>query len=377
MNFWIYAIALLAVVAILISWPLFTGPAKDKITGLFIVLMLPLAGILLYQSVGTPAAIDLPAATPQRTAQAQQPHSAQGGQMEELVASLQQRMQENPDDPEGWLILGRSLKSMQRFPEALEALGNANRLIPNNPMIMIELAEASLFVSGQADISPEGRQLIESALQIDPANQKGLWLLGMVSAQDGDDAKAIGLWQQLLDQLDPASGAAQSVSEQISMAQARMGQPVSEAMTAAATEVEASAAEPEAAVETAPETGAAPTAVADSGIPVTVSISDELGAAMPGNATLFVFVHPAGARGMPLAVKRLAPQGFPMALNFSDADLLNPGMSLQDFEKLDISARVSMRGGVVPTSGDYQANMVTVDTSAVTKIALHLDQRVP
>ncbi|MBT8070923.1 MAG: hypothetical protein KJO80_10870 [Gammaproteobacteria bacterium] len=379
MNFWIFAIALLAVSAILISWPMFTGPAKDKITGLFIVLMLPLAGILLYQGVGTPAAINMPAAAPQSTAQAQQPHSAQGGQMEELVAALQQRMQENPDDPEGWLILGRSLKNMQRFPEAMEALSNANRLIPNNPMIMIDLAETSLFASGQPDISPEARQLIESALQIDPANQKGLWLLGMVSAQDGNDVKAIDLWQKLLEQLDPASGAAQSVTEQISMAQTRMGQAVTapapaEAMAAASGTADAAAA---ATAKAVPATNTATTTVAESGIPVTVSISGELGAALPGNATLFVFIHPSGARGMPLAVKRLAPQGFPMALNFSDADMLNPGMSLQDFEKLDISARVSMRGGVVPAPGDYQANLVTVDTSAITTIALHLDQRVP
>ena len=376
MNFWIFAVALLAVSAILISWPLFTGPAKDKLTGLFIVLMLPLTGMLLYQTIGTPAAINLPAATPQQTAQAQQPHSAQGGQMEELVASLQQRMQENPDDPEGWLILGRSLKSMQRFPEALEALANANRLIPNNPMIMVELAETSLFASGQPDISPEARQLLESALEIDPAHQKGLWLMGMVSAQDGDDAKAISLWEKLLQQLDPASGAAQSVTEQITMAQTRLGQTPAAAMATTAVAEQSQAAEP-AAVVTEPEVDAAPTTVAESGIPVTVSISDELGAAIPANATLFVFIPPAGARGMPLAVIRLAPRGFPMALNFCDAALLNPGMALLACEKRDRRARVSMRGGVVPAAGDYQANLVTVDTSAVTKIALHLDQRVP
>ncbi len=60
MNFWIFAIALLVVPAVIVSWPLFTGPARDKITGLFIFLMIPLAGVLMYQSIGTPEAIDLP-----------------------------------------------------------------------------------------------------------------------------------------------------------------------------------------------------------------------------------------------------------------------------------------------------------------------------
>jgi cytochrome c-type biogenesis protein CcmH len=374
MNFWIFAIALLIVSAATISWPLFTGSAKDRITGLFVLLMVPLFGLMLYQGIGTPEAINMPVASPQQAAQ-QPPHSSGGqGQMDELITSLQQRMAENPDDPEGWLILGRSLKSMQRHQEALSALSNAYRLLPDNPLVMIELAEAKLFASGQAEIGPEARQLIDAALAIDPQMQKALWLRGMVAAQDGDEAQAIELWQRLLGLLDPASAGAQSVKQQIEMAQARLGEAATGPV--AATPVASEPAETKAAVE---ETTAAvaPATVMDGGIPVTVTIADDLHATMPGNAILFVFIHPAGTKGMPLAVKRLAAGGFPLSLNFSDADLLRPEMSLKDFEKLDISARVSMAGGVVTAPGDYQANVVTLDTKAVTAIALHLDQRVP
>jgi cytochrome c-type biogenesis protein CcmH len=102
-----------------------------------------------------------------------------------------------------------------------------------------------------------------------------------------------------------------------------------------------------------------------------------LATAIPGNAVLFVFIHPAGTKGMPLAVKRLAAQGFPISLTFSDADLLRPETSLAGFDQLDISARISMSGIANSASGDYQANLVTIDTNAVNAIALHLDQRVP
>ncbi len=124
-------------------------------------------------------------------------------------------------------------------------------------------------------------------------------------------------------------------------------------------------------------TEVAEVAVAEFSIPVTITIADDLAGAIPGNAALFVFMHPAGTAGMPLAVKRVAPRGFPLSLRFSDADLLRPGMSLQDFEQLDISARISMSGTASAAPGDYQANLVTVDTKAATEIALHLDQRVP
>jgi cytochrome c-type biogenesis protein CcmH len=385
MNFWILAITLLVVPAAIVSWPLLAGSAKDKITALFIVLMIPLAGILMYQTVGTPEAINLQAVTPQQAAQ-QQPqgdaHSSQQGQMDELVTSLQQRMAENPDDPEGWLILGRSLKTMQRYSEAETALANANRLSPDNPMIMVELAEASLFASGKPQISPEARQLIEAALAIDPEMQKGLWLMGMAYAQDGDDATAITYWKNLLGQLDPASGAASSVTQQIGMAQGRIGQTgemptVTEPAVTEPTVTEPTVSEPVVAKTEVVEPVKVEPAVVGFGISATITIADELAGKVPGNATLFVFIHPAGAVGMPLAAKRFAASGFPMSLHFTDADLLRPGGSLQDFEKLDISARISMSGIANRAPGDYQATLVTVDTKDIKPIALHLDQRVP
>ena len=374
MNFWIFAIALLVVAAAIVSWPLFIGSAKDKITGLFVLLMVPLAGILMYQNIGTPEAINLSPVKPAQQSPAQQTaHSDEQGQMDDLVASLQQRMAENPDDPEGWLILGRSLKTMQRYAEAKEALSNANRLVPDDPSIMVELAETMLFTTGKPEISGEARQLIESALAIDPNQQKGLWIMGMASAQEGEDTQAIAYWTRLQEQLDPATGPYQAVTQQIEAAQTRMGIPVSaSAETAVA---ESSVAAPAAPAMAKPVVTEA--AAGGFGIPATITIGDGLSGPYPANATLFIFIHPAGAAGMPLAVKRLAPQGFPMSLTFTDADLLQPGGSLQAFELLDISARISMNGVANIASGDIQANRVTVNTKNISAIDLHLGQRVP
>jgi len=377
MNFWIIAIALLALSAAVMVWPLFTGPAKERITGILIVLIISLTGLFMYQGIGTPEALNVPTATAQQPAQSQDPHASQQMQMDDMVAQLQQRMVDNPDDPEGWLILGRSLKSMNRYDEAVNALTNANRLSPGVPLIMVELAETILFASGEPQLGSEAWEMLESAIAIDPQQQKALWLLGMANAQKGNEIKAIEIWQSLLGQLDPDSGAAGTVREQIEMAQTRLGQSgpmvaTTESAPAEATPVEA------APVEAAPaEVAPAEAAPAEFGIPVNVSVADDLAGTVPGNAILFVFIHPAGGAGMPLAVKRLPASGLPMSLNFSDADLLRPEMSLQNFEQLDISARISVTGTVTVSPGDYQAERVTVDTKAVTEIALNLNQRVP
>ena len=289
--------------------------------------------------------------------------------MEEVVAGLQQRLAENGDDPEGWLILGRTLKTMQRYAEAETALGNAYRLLPDNPMVMVELAETRLFASGQRQISAADRQLLETAIAIDPQQQKGLWLLGIAATQQGDDVKAVEVWQKLLVQLDPASDAAQTVTQQIETAQARLGQPV------AAVSEKTSPGQPVATVSE--DTGPVQDTASGFEIPVSITLAEELGGRLPGNATLFVFIHPAGARGMPLAVKRSAVTGFPVAVQFSDADMLQPGAALENFEQLDISARISMSGIANRASGDYQSVTTTFATNSQKAIALHIDQRVP
>jgi len=372
MNFWIIAVALLAVSAAVMCWPLFTGSAKERIGGLLILLVTLVAGLILYQYIGTPEALTIAPVTTPQTTQTQEPHSSGQADIETMVAQLQQRMNESPDDPEGWLILGRTLKTMQRYAEAETALANANRLAPGTPTIMIELAETRLFASANPEISAESKKLIESALAIDPQQEKGLWLLGMVAAQEGDETQAIELWQRLLAQLDPASGPAEAVTAQIEMAKVRMGQATTEVAVTETPAAETAAAEP---VTT--EIEVAVSTIAESGIPVTITIAEEFAGSVPGNAALFIFIHPAGGAGMPLAVKRVAARGFPMSLNFSDADLLRPGTSLQDFELLDISARISISGIANAAPGDYQANKVTLETKAVKPIALHLDQRVP
>ncbi len=345
MKFWILAVALLVISAAIISWPLFAGSARERVTGMLLLLIIPLAGLVLYQQIGNPMAIN-PAAI--NTPAAVAPPAS----VEDLVAKLQQRLTENPDDAEGWVILGRSLKTMRRYAGAETALANANRLLSRNPLIMVELAEARMFASGKPEISAEILQLLEDAVEIDPRQQKGLWLLGMAAAQNGDDGQAIALWQKLLIQVDPASGVGQSVARQIELAQLRTGQA---------------------------KMGQNNTEQAVTGftLPVNITLAEELADPLPENAILFVFVHPAGEKGMPLAVKRIEAPYFPLSITFSNADLLRPGSSLEKFAALDISARISMTGVANITSGDYQAGVVKFDPNVARELVLHICHRVP
>ncbi len=342
MNFWILAVALLAIPAAAIAWPFFVGSFKERMLGMWVLLMMPLAGLLLYQQVGNPGALNVQPVPPQQHAN-QQSLPPEQQQMDAMIDGLQQRLTENPDDPDGWVMLGRSLKTMQRFAQAQVALSKANDQIPGNAQIMVELAEANLYLSGSSEISSSVREMLETALEIDPQQQKALWLLGMVAAQSGDNESAVAHWQRLLELVDPNSEAAKTINQQIAVALTGTSQ-----------------------------------AVAELEIPLSITLGEGLEHNLPANAVLFVFLHPAGSSGgMPLAVKRFAAPAFPLLTRLGDADLLRPGTSLSDFTQLDVSARISMTGVANPLSGDYQANVVSVDTQTPTEIALHLDRRVP
>ena len=361
MIFWILAIAIFTISAAVISWPLLAGKSKERFLGLAILLSIPLAGLLLYQQVGTPDALsmkNLNAANPGDANQTTATNESDELSMDQLIARLKQNLEENPDNPEGWMMLGRTLKSMQQYPEALSAIEKADKLLPGSPVIMVELAEAQLFASGNPIMDGDIYQLLTDAVSMDPQQQKGLWLLGMAESQAGNYKTAIGYWTTLQGMLDPSSGAAQTVAQQIETAK---GQTSGEVTTG---EVGVADENPENQVATA------------SAIPVDLSLNDSLPPA-PASSVLFVFVHPAGQRGMPLAVKRISGPVFPLSISLSDADTLRPGSSLAEHKQLDISARVSLTGVANAASGDYQANVVTVDSDSTTSIVLTFDQSVP
>jgi len=89
--------------------------------------------------------------------------------------------------------------------------------------------------------------------------------------------------------LEPTSESARTVAQQIEIANSMLGKPQHE-----------STSPPE--IATSLE------------IPVTLTLNAETKQALPPEAVMFVFVHPADNSGMPLAVKRIAPPEFPLSL---------------------------------------------------------------
>lgn len=367
--FWIIAAIALFVGALLTFLPLLRGKKTFlQPAGLAMIFVLPAGALWLYTVVGTPEAIDI-APTPHAVAA----NSNELGDIDTMIGDLRSRLTESEEHFDGWMLLARTLKTVQRYPEALEALQTALRIRPDDPQVMVELAEARIFVSQDGRIDDESIFLLERALELNPEQQKGLWLMGIASAQAGDFAFAISYWESLLEQLEPGSEVAQSVQNQINEAQARLGMEPATVPVAAAAPAPA---DPPTVDEERPE----PPAVSDGawqGTSVTVTAGADAQAAIPPNAVLFVIIRSAGmAAGPPLGVRRLTASDLPAEITLTDADSMIAARKISLESEIQLQARVSLSGSPAAASGDWQSAPLTVSLDSGEPVELVIDQQV-
>jgi cytochrome c-type biogenesis protein CcmH len=365
--FWVIAFAALFAAALITFLPLLRGKTFWQPAALALIFLLPAGGLWMYTGVGTPEGIDLPASTPSHPAAA----SADGeSDIDVMIDGLRAKLTESSESLDGWMLLARTLKTTQRYPEALDALQVAQRIAPDDPLVMVELVEAQIFVSADGRLDADSIAMLQRAVELDAAQQKGWWLLGIASAQAGDLEGAIGRWETLLAQVEPGSPVAQSVQTQIDEANARLGRPVEPAADAAAMPA-SEPAQPEAVSPEPADDGSW------RGTPIRIAASEAARAKIPTGATLFVVIRsPGPAVGPPLGVRRVMDPILPLDLTINDQDSMLQERKISLESEVQLQARISLTGSPAAGPGDWQSAPVMVPLSAAGTVELILDQQV-
>jgi len=365
--FWVIGFAALFVAALITFLPLLRGKTFWQPAALALIFLLPAGGLWMYTGVGTPEGIGLPAPAQTHPASA---GAAGESEIDAMIDGLRAKLTQSPESLDGWMLLARTLKTMQRYPEALDALVVAHGIAPDDPLVMVELVEAQIFVSADGRIDAESVAMLERAVELDAAQQKGWWLLGIAAAQAGDFEGAIGHWETVLAQVEPGSPVAQSVQTQINEANARLGRPVEPVAAAAVVS----------AAETAPQQAVAPAPVDDGswrGTAVRIAASEEARAKIPTGATLFVVIRsPGPAVGPPLGVRRVIDPILPLDLTISDQDSMLQERKISLESEVQLQARISLSGSPAAAPGDWQSAPAVVPLSAAGTVELILDQHV-
>jgi len=204
------------------SSDLSSSPAATRKFAYGVGMAIPIGVIAFYLVVGNPKA--LAPSLPQMAAPATQPVGPMSNQqIAANVEKLAKRLEQNPNDAEGWLMLGRSYVSMERFADAAAAYEHLTKLNGNDAGVWADYAEASAMANGQR-LAGKPTDAIDRALQIDPKHQKALDLAGSAAYQAGDYKKAIDYWQKLLTQFPAGSDELRTISAQIAKAKQLAGE---------------------------------------------------------------------------------------------------------------------------------------------------------
>jgi cytochrome c-type biogenesis protein CcmH len=300
-------------------------PSRERAAVAVVTLAVPLAAALLYLLVGNPGAL-APGGSDARNAAL----SAQ--EVEAMVAKLAARLEQQPDDANGWALLARSYVAMQRFQEAVGAYERAAGLI-----------------KGDASVEGKALELVNQALALDPNQWKALAMAGTAAFERKDYRKAVEYWERLR---QPAESNPELASRiEASIAEARqLGN-----------------------LKGAPAKSIKPSTASVRG---SVTLSPALAARAQPADTVFIFARAVDGPRLPLAIIRRQVRDLPFAFTLDDSQAMSPDARLSSFNNVTIGARISRSANAMPQSGDLQGTSAPVKLGAA-NVNVVIDTIVP
>ena len=179
-----------------------TAASSNRWAGPILVLltaMMPVVAAALYFQLGSADGLR----QAQWLSETRERISAQAGDVEAAVATLEQRLEQDPDNPEGWLLLGRTLTAMQRYSDAAESYTQLVKALQRTEDNATRLASAwglraeALFFRDNS-LTPDVQRAVDKAMEKDPQELNSLSLLGIASFQAGKYEEAAGYWERIL-----------------------------------------------------------------------------------------------------------------------------------------------------------------------------------
>lgn len=336
-------------------------------------LVLPLASLALYSHLGSPQTLE-EALVIQETRQ----DVETADNLPQLLERLQTRLQRQPENIDGWMLLGRTRLSMQQYDEAAQAFERAGQLVEQrgeNPAPAFGLQAQALFFK-QERLTPEVQAAIDRALQFPGEESNALSLLGIDAFQRQDFSAAIGYWERVV-KAHPQSPDVESLKAGIERAQTLLAMqqgtpppiwttqdPVASAGAGVSPDV------PEGANGSGdPSMVAGPTSLR-----VTVTLDPGLAGTVEPTDTLFILARPANGQRMPLAVTRTVVAALPLSVTLDDSLAMGPMAKLSSVSEVEVVARVSRSGQPIPQAGDLEGVVGPITVGEAVPVTVEINR---
>lgn len=334
-------------------------PATNKRPKLLLAgmaVLIPLMAFSAYFLVGTPMALD-----PQLSAQAHGDEQLTPERLASMADQLAERLQNEPNNAEGWVMLGRIQRALARYDEADLALQKSLALARNDD-VMIERAEV-LAQKNNGNFKGEPWAIINAVLKVDPTHGNALLLAGSAAFSEGRFKEALAYWERVKASLPPASPDAAALAEAIDQARERLGMPPLSPATNMAN-----------APASAGVLTAKPASDGTERITGRVSIDPALAAQVSPQDIVFIYANAAEGPRMPLAIIRTTVDKLPYDFVLDDSLAMNPQMKLSQVTSVMVRARISKTGNAMPQPGDFGASVGPVTPGSADELKLNISK---
>ncbi len=319
----------------------------DRVVGrsaaVVVSVLVPILAVSIYNMLGSgKAGLHPEDARPQVQAEGHE------GTLEEQVRKLQDHLQENPDDAEGWGMLARSYYFLKQYGAAAETFARVSALQKDsNAELLADYADALAMANGR-NMAGRPYELVKKALEIEPRLQKALWLAGTATYQSENFEDTLGYWKRLLEIFPKGSENYLQMQKNIAEIQQKLGLPV--------------------------DTETQMVAVSGASISGVVRLDESLMLDAAIDDTLFVYARAANGPRMPLAIVRKTVKDLPLEFTLDDSMAMDPAMKLSNFQQVVVGARISKSGNAIPQPGDLQVVSQPMGVDGVQGLELMINE---
>ncbi len=309
---------------------------RGRMLVLSLALLLPVAALSLYYFLGATADIRIAELMNQQDqARTEAEYTALRSR---LVNQIEKRLEQKPDHGGYQVTQARLMTEMREYTRASDHYRKAMEIFPEDARLIAEYAQVEYFAA-DSQFTPNVLLSIERALAIDPENGTALGLRGIQAYRNDDYRAAISSWQAALRNLPPNSPQAAVFKSSIAMASKALGEPLP-------------------------------------GLSVDIALSPQF-KLQPGDV-LYVFAREVGPRPMPVAVVKMDASELPATVLLDDSAVMPGGKTLSEVSEVQVVARVSRTGSVMPSPGDLEAasDVIKLD-GGQRKLDLVIDKMVP
>ncbi|MGO4336180.1 c-type cytochrome biogenesis protein CcmI [Labrys sp. KB_33_2] len=163
---------------------------RRRLAASIVLVAVPLLSLGLYAYLGSPSNPDQPLA-------ARLDSNIENASLDELVARVEAKLAENPEDGRGWELMAQIYLRQGRFEDAKQAYANALRLLGSTAERETNFGVAVVAAADRM-VTADAKAAFQRAVKLNPTEFRAAYFLGLAKEQDGDKKGAIEAWQALI-----------------------------------------------------------------------------------------------------------------------------------------------------------------------------------